>query len=61
MMPWMNGTEVAERLRKTHPQMPILIVTGYAGGDLDLPLPQLAKPFRQVDIAMAIDQLIATP
>jgi hypothetical protein len=31
------------------------------GGDLDLPLPQLAKPFRQVDIARAIDQLIATP
>jgi PAS domain S-box-containing protein len=61
MMPRMNGTEVAERIREAHPQMPILIVTGYAGGDLDLPLPQLAKPFRQVDIAMAIDQLIATP
>ncbi len=61
MMPRMNGTEVAERIRETHPHMPILIVTGYAGGDLDLPLPQLAKPFRQVDIAMAIDQLIATP
>lgn len=60
MMPRMNGTEVAERIRETHPHMPILIVTGYAGGDLDLPLPQLAKPFRQVDIAMAIDQLIAT-
>ncbi|MET3722702.1 response regulator [Sphingomonas trueperi] len=61
MMPRMNGAEVAERIREGHPQMPILIVTGYAGGDLDLPLPQLAKPFRQVDIAMAIDQLIATP
>ncbi len=60
MMPRMNGTEVAERIHETHPHMPILIVTGYAGGDLDLPLPQLAKPFRQVDIAMAIDQLIAT-
>ncbi|MGN8000670.1 response regulator [Sphingomonas sp. 22176] len=61
MMPRMNGIEVAERIRETHPRMPILIVTGYAGGDLDLPLPQLAKPFRQVDIARAIDQLIATP
>ncbi|SFK51241.1 PAS domain S-box-containing protein [Sphingomonas sp. NFR04] len=61
MMPRMNGTEVAERIREGHPDMPILIVTGYAGGDLDLPLPQLAKPFRQIDIAMAIDQLIATP
>ncbi|MET3711867.1 PAS domain S-box-containing protein [Sphingomonas trueperi] len=61
MMPRMNGTEVAERIRERHPHMPILIVTGYAGGDLDLPLPQLAKPFRQVDIAMAIDKLIAAP
>lgn len=61
MMPRMNGKEVAERIRERHPHLPILIVTGYAGGDLDLPLPQLAKPFRQVDIAMAIDQLIPAP
>ncbi len=61
MMPRMNGTEVAERIRERHPQMPILIVTGYAGGDLDVPLPQLAKPFRQIDIALAIDRLIDPP
>jgi len=60
MMPRMNGAEVAERIRERLPHMPILIVTGYAGGDLDLLLPQLAKPFRQADIAIAIDQLIAT-
>ena len=28
MMPRMNGTEVAERIREAHPQMPILIVHG---------------------------------
>jgi hypothetical protein len=38
--------------------MPVMIVTGYAGGDLDLGLPQLAKPFRQADLAAALERLV---
>jgi CheY-like chemotaxis protein len=58
MMPRMNGAEFAERLRKLHPELPVMIVTGYAGGDLDLGLPQLAKPFRQADISAALNRLV---
>ena len=58
IMPRMNGAEVASQLVKRHPGLPVLIVTGYAGGDLDLGLPQLAKPFRQSDLAAALDRLV---
>ena len=39
--------------------MPILVVTGYAGGDLNLDFPQLAKPFRQNDLIAAIRKLLS--
>ncbi|MEW9856635.1 response regulator [Novosphingobium sp. M1R2S20] len=58
MMPQMNGAEVANEFRRRRPSLPILIVTGYAGGDLDLGIPQLAKPFRQADIAAALERLL---
>ena len=60
MMPRMNGAELAERLNELQPGLPILIITGYAGNDLELPLPQLAKPFRQADLAAALDALVDT-
>jgi PAS domain S-box-containing protein len=57
MMPRMNGGELASRISAIYPKLPILIVTGYAGGDLNLDLPQLAKPFRQADLAVALMEL----
>ena len=36
----------------------MLVVTGYAGGDLHLDLPQLAKPFRQADLAAALERAV---
>jgi signal transduction histidine kinase/FixJ family two-component response regulator len=57
MMPRMNGGELAARIHALRPELPVLIVTGYAGGDLDLDLPQLAKPFRQADLAAALVEL----
>jgi len=54
MMPQMHGAELARRAREIHPGLPVLVVTGYAGGDLDIDLPQLAKPFRQADLIAAI-------
>lgn len=59
MMPRMRGSELAELLHALRPDLPVLVVTGYAGGDLELGLPQLAKPFRQADLAEAIDTLVA--
>lgn len=58
MMPRMNGAELAAQVRELHPDARILVITGYAGGDLNLELPQLAKPFRQADIAAALDRLV---
>lgn len=61
MMPRVNGGELAHRVGELYPSLPVLVVTGYAGGDLDLGLPQLAKPFRQADLAAALEQLIEAP
>ena len=58
MMPRMNGAELARRVEALARGTPVLVVTGYAGGELNLPLPQLAKPFRQADLAAALEQLV---
>ena len=57
MMPVMDGAELARRAQTLRPKLPVLVITGYAGGDLELGLPQLAKPFRQGDLAAALQQL----
>jgi signal transduction histidine kinase len=57
MMPRMDGAEFAALVAARYPNLPILVITGYAGGDLDIGLPQLAKPFRQTDLAQAIIRL----
>lgn len=53
-MPRMNGAQLARLIRERHGEIPILLVTGYASGDLDLALPQLTKPFRQAELAEAL-------
>lgn len=58
MMPRMTGAELADRVRHLRPQVPVLIVTGYTGGDLQLGWPQLPKPFRQADLAVALERLV---
>ena len=59
MMPRMDGAEFAERVREMHPDLPVLLITGYAGGDDNSPdLPRLAKPFGQAGLASAIAQLV---
>ncbi|TGX37981.1 response regulator [Sphingomonas naasensis] len=57
MMPRMDGAEFAARVHARYPELPVLVVTGYAGGDLDIGVPQLAKPFRQADLAAALVRL----
>lgn len=58
MMPSMNGAQLAAEMHKICPDLPVLIVTGYAGGDLNIGLPQLAKPFRQADLAAALERVV---
>ncbi|WP_346775620.1 ATP-binding protein [Sphingomonas sp. G-3-2-10] len=60
MMPGMNGAALAGRVGEINPDLPVLVITGYAGGDLDIGLPQLTKPFRQADLARSLYRLFHT-
>ncbi|MBV9591486.1 MAG: response regulator, partial [Hyphomicrobiales bacterium] len=59
-MPGMTGVELAKLVRRTHPTMPVLLVTGYA----DLPaaqkaiLPRLSKPYQQAQLRAEINRLL---
>jgi len=59
-MPGMTGTELAKRIRRRWPELPIVIATGYADvpGESDLGLPRLSKPYRQQELAEMLAQLI---
>ncbi len=60
MMPGMNGAMLAKRVAEHDAALPVLVITGYAGGDLNIGLPQLIKPFRQAELAQALHRAIAT-
>ncbi len=61
-MPRMSGVELAQAARITHPDLPVLIVTGYvdtAAVDSRIPFALvLKKPYRMSDLAEAIDDLL---
>ncbi|MHA6492782.1 PAS domain-containing protein [Pseudomonas borbori] len=59
-MPQMTGTQLATQVRLQQPDLPILLVSGYA----DLPpnqveLPRLAKPFSQAGLMAAVIKVTA--
>jgi FixJ family two-component response regulator len=60
-MPGMNGTELARRIRITRPELPVILVTGYADlpNGLDPSLPRLNKPYRQQELGDLITTLAA--
>jgi CheY-like chemotaxis protein len=54
-MPETTGTELARTVRRRSPDLPILIISGYADvADIAPDLPRLAKPFRQAELAQAL-------
>jgi two-component system cell cycle sensor histidine kinase/response regulator CckA len=63
VMPEMDGAQLADRLRSTHPDLRVLFVSGYAGdviGDSELDGPDtafLAKPFSPTELISAIREL----
>jgi PAS domain S-box-containing protein len=61
MMPHIDGVSLAQRLRAIYPDLPVLFITGYAGGDLTLRLPEnanvLRKPFRALDLVTSVARL----
>jgi len=60
-MPRLNGAELARRVRKMRPDLPVLIITGYMGVTEDISeFPRLPKPFNQADIAGALAGLVSS-
>jgi signal transduction histidine kinase len=59
-MPGMTGIDLAVRLRVHDPELPILLATGYAElqGDLPIELPRLAKPYTQEQLSSEIATLL---
>ncbi|MES3056188.1 ATP-binding protein [Sphingomonas faeni] len=60
LMPGMTGGQLIGELRSSGNRMPALLVTGYAAAGEDVPddIIRLAKPFRQVDLAARVDELL---
>jgi PAS domain S-box-containing protein len=59
-MPRMTGVRLAEMIRKLRPELPILMITGYANlSDRDADgLPRIAKPFHAIDITRMLVELL---
>ncbi|MES2904954.1 MAG: PAS domain S-box protein [Pseudomonadota bacterium] len=60
-MPGRTGTELAHDMRLRRPDLPVLLVTGYAkvAEDGSSGLDRLPKPFRQEDLAERLERLLA--
>lgn len=60
-MPGMTGMALAVALRKQHPNLPILLATGYADlqGVQPVELPRIAKPYTRQQLSAEITRLIA--
>ena len=58
-MPGMTGLELADRLRRERPELPVVLATGYAEVAAGAApwLPRLAKPYRQEELAALVSQL----
>ena len=57
LMPGMNGTDLARKVIASHPQIRVLVVSGYADAEAFAPnIPHLSKPFRVDDLAALLNQ-----
>jgi CheY-like chemotaxis protein len=60
LMPGMNGAELARKLRADRPELPVLIVSGYAEAEgVAQDLQRLTKPFRNDELAASLSALLA--
>ena len=58
LMPGMTGVELVRAVREKYPDLPALIVSGYAEVDGIAPdLPRLTKPFRRGELAEKLSKL----
>ncbi|MEJ7934483.1 ATP-binding protein [Sphingobium sp. AN558] len=55
LMPGLSGTDLAHQVRVHHPDIRVLVISGYAEGKGIAPdLPRLTKPFKQQDLAASL-------
>src|SRR6516162_3267937 len=65
IMPGMSGLELLAELRRTRPELPVVLVSGYGGPDLNASATAagahavLAKPLGAADLAQCLAQLLA--
>jgi len=55
-MPGMTGLELARQVRQAWPGTPVILASGYADlpDSADVPVPRLAKPYQQAELATCI-------
>ena len=60
LMPGMNGVDLVQQAGSVAPGLPALLITGYSNiaSGPGAALPRLAKPFRQVDLAARVAELL---
>jgi signal transduction histidine kinase len=60
LMPVKTGAALIQELRTSGNRLPALLITGYAAAGDDVPpdVPRLSKPFKQVDLAAKVDELL---
>jgi PAS domain S-box-containing protein len=59
-MPGMNGFELAQRIKASHPRLPIVLATGYAElpADRSIEFGHLSKPYSSKDLAAALEKAV---
>jgi CheY-like chemotaxis protein len=63
-LPGMNGRQLAEAARLSRPQLPVLLMTGYAenaalaGGFLEQGMQLLTKPFTLAELTATIREML---
>ena len=61
LMPGMTGFDLVQAVRRKLPNLPALIVSGYAeDGGIAADLPRLTKPFRSSELATKLSDLLRT-
>lgn len=60
LMPGMDGVDLAQEIRAIAGDIPVLLITGYStiASGPGASLPRLAKPFRQVELAARVSDLL---
>lgn len=59
LMPGMTGAELARKLKSEHPELPVLLISGYQNIESIAPdIPRLSKPFRHAQLGACIASIL---